>query len=241
MGMSADQTAYARILLADPGSSAIQQILLANATGGTWTISYGGQTTTALNWNATAAEVQNALAALSTIGIGNISVTNSGALTPYQLYFTGTLAYTALAIVTTTSSLSGVGASITVTQIAAGGVLAFTNDQLDILYNQANANFYLAIAYAFEALAADTSRLHDYVAGQSQEKMSQVFSHLRELAAYYQQWAFAAAQVQPVRMVSVPPRLRAYPRTPGVPSVSVNTHPVPWYWRGPRGGGWEDW
>jgi len=62
-------------------------------TGGTFTLSYKGQTTAAIAYNAAAAAVQSALAALSTIGTGNVSC-SGGALpgTPVVIAFTGTLA-----------------------------------------------------------------------------------------------------------------------------------------------------
>jgi hypothetical protein len=47
------------------------------ATGGTFTLSYAGQTTGGLAYNATAATIQSALEALSTIGAGNVTVTGT--------------------------------------------------------------------------------------------------------------------------------------------------------------------
>jgi hypothetical protein len=46
-----------------------------NPTGGSFTLSFGGQTTGAIAFNATAGQVQTALLALSTIGAGNIACT----------------------------------------------------------------------------------------------------------------------------------------------------------------------
>jgi len=61
-------------------------------TGGTFTLTYGGQTTTSLAYNASAAQVQSALAALSTIGttLNNVLVTgaNGG---PYSIELGGSL------------------------------------------------------------------------------------------------------------------------------------------------------
>ncbi len=45
------------------------------ATAGTFTLSFGGQTTAALNTNATSAQIQTDLESLSSIGQGNVSVT----------------------------------------------------------------------------------------------------------------------------------------------------------------------
>lgn len=56
------------------GTNELQSITI-DATGGTFTVTFGGQTTSALAWNDTAANVQAALIALSSIGAGNVSVT----------------------------------------------------------------------------------------------------------------------------------------------------------------------
>lgn len=248
MSMSADQLTYARVLLSDPGSSTIQALLIQNATSGTFTITFSGQTTAALAYNAPANEVQNALAALSNIGLGNISVNNgptpgsSVNNTPaYDIYFVGALGQVAQPLITVdTSLLVGIGVSATVTQVAMGGVLAFSDAELGLFYDQNDRNFYLAIAFAFRALDADLSRLHDYVAGQSQEKMSQVVKQIKDLADFYQSYAFAGNQVQITGMMKVPPKPTAFPRVTGVPSTSLVIQPPwgPWGpWRG-RGRWW---
>jgi hypothetical protein len=59
-------------------------------TGQTWTLSYGGQTTTDLAATATVAQVQAALQALSSIGAGNVLVT--GSVGAYTVTFVGALA-----------------------------------------------------------------------------------------------------------------------------------------------------
>lgn len=248
MSMSAEQLTYARMLLSDPGSSAIQSLLIQNAVSGTFTISYNGQTTSALAFDAPANVVQNALAALSNVGLGNISVNNgptpgsSVNNTPaYDIYFIGTLGEVAQPMITVdTSGLVGVSVSATVQQVAIGGIQAFTDAELGTFYSLNDLNFYLAIAFAFRTLASDLSRLHDYVAGQSQEKMSQVTASIMKLADFYQSYAFAATQVQVVGMVQVPPKPIAYPRVTGVPSTSLQIAPQwgPWSpWRG-RGRWW---
>jgi YD repeat-containing protein len=56
-------------------ADSVQQVQLTGGpTGGTFTLSFGGQTTAAIAYNATAATVQAALQALSTIGAGNVLV-----------------------------------------------------------------------------------------------------------------------------------------------------------------------
>lgn len=98
------------------GASDVQKVTITGApTGGTFTLSLGGQTTAAIARTATAATVQTALTALSTIGAGNATVTGGpGPTTPWTVTFGGALALTDVAQMTATSSLTG-GTSPTVT------------------------------------------------------------------------------------------------------------------------------
>lgn len=75
-------------------------------TGGTFTLSYGGQTTSALAYNAAASAVQTALLALSTIGAGNATV-SGGAGGPYTVTFVGDLAGENVNAITAAASLTG--------------------------------------------------------------------------------------------------------------------------------------
>jgi hypothetical protein len=59
----------------DPTTNTLK--VLGAPTGGTFTITVGGQTTTTLSPSASATTVRNALAALSTVGTGNVTVTGS--------------------------------------------------------------------------------------------------------------------------------------------------------------------
>lgn len=76
-------------------------------TGGTFTLTYKGQTTAAIAYNAAAAAVQTALAALSTIGTGNVTC-SGGPLpgTAVTIAFTGALANDTT-LLTSTDSLTG--------------------------------------------------------------------------------------------------------------------------------------
>jgi hypothetical protein len=91
-------------------------------TGGTFTLTYSGQTTAAIAYNATAAAVQTALAALSNIGAGNVTVTgaNGG---PYTVAFVGTLANTDVAQMTASGAglTGGTSPGVTVATTTAGG------------------------------------------------------------------------------------------------------------------------
>ncbi len=55
-----------------------QSIGNVGAEGGTFTLSLAGQTTTAIAFNCTAVQMQSALAALSNVGAGNVTVTLTG-------------------------------------------------------------------------------------------------------------------------------------------------------------------
>lgn len=73
-----------------PASNSIQSITLNNQPyNGTFTITFGGQTTAPLSFNATPSQVQTALQVLSTIGSGNCTV--GGSLGTFQITFIGTM------------------------------------------------------------------------------------------------------------------------------------------------------
>lgn len=91
------------------------QTITISATGGTFTISYKGQTTSALAFNASAATVQAALVALSTIGTGGATVSLSGAV--YTITLSPTLGVHT-AFTTNAGSLTG-GSSTAVVAIPA--------------------------------------------------------------------------------------------------------------------------
>ncbi|MDF2731438.1 MAG: carbohydrate-binding protein, partial [Desertimonas sp.] len=82
-----------------------QTVRTLNATGGTFTITFQGQTTAALPFNATAAEVQAALIALSNVGETDVTVTGGPANTAnLTVLFSGALGQTDLAQMTTDAS-----------------------------------------------------------------------------------------------------------------------------------------
>ena len=90
-----------------------------DATGGTFTITFGGQTTAALAWNASAAVVQAALEGLSSIGSGNITVGLAALV--YTLTFSGSLSGKDVGNVTTSAAgLTGGGQTANVAVTTAG-------------------------------------------------------------------------------------------------------------------------
>ena len=215
MAMTATQRSQARGFLGDTGTSSVQNVTIQNAVDGTFTLTFDGQTTTALAFNAGANVVQNALVALSNIGLGNVSVILNE--DTYSVYFTGTLEHVAQPMFTADSTnLVGVGTAVEVTQVMAGGTTAFSDTDLDNYYDFATsyggtANFALAVAFCFDDLLAFGAKYNDYIAGQSQEKKSQITNHLKERALWWHQWANADRQLLPARLESVPPVVRAVP------------------------------
>lgn len=99
----------------------VQSIPSSGASAGTFTLSYKGATTAPITFSATAAAVQTALEALSTVGTGNLTVTGGPAnTTALVITGAGTLAGQPLdLIVVDKTGLTGAGA-MTVTRTTAG-------------------------------------------------------------------------------------------------------------------------
>jgi hypothetical protein len=93
--------------------------------GGTFTLTYAGQTTAGIAYNAIASAVQTALRALSTIGATGVTVTGGpGPGTPYVATFTGPLANADVALMTADASglTGGTTPTVTVTETQKGGI-----------------------------------------------------------------------------------------------------------------------
>ncbi len=129
----------------------IQSIIIPAATGGTYTLTYGAQTTTAIAYNAGAATVQAALQALSSIGSGNCTVTGFGTVSsPFLVTFTGALAGTAVTAITANAgSLSGT-ATAYVQRVTAGSSSTSGNEVLRFSLNFPSGT---QIAYTFPPLS----------------------------------------------------------------------------------------
>ena len=96
------------------------QTVTISATGGTFTLTCSGQTTTAIAWNAAATAVQSALEALSNIAVGDVSVAgaNGG---PYTVTFGGALGNQNVAALTGSgASLTGGAGTVTIATTTAG-------------------------------------------------------------------------------------------------------------------------
>lgn len=102
------------------------QSLTIDATGGTFTITFNGQTTSALPYNAPATAVTAALVALSNVAPGDITVTGGpGDIAPYVVTYGGSLSASNTPTITATSSLTG-GAASAVVATTVTGVGAIT-------------------------------------------------------------------------------------------------------------------
>lgn len=110
----------------------VQTISLGSATAGSITITFNGQTTSSLPFNSTAAAVQTALQALSTIGSGNVTVTGGPLPALITLTFGGVFTGVDVPQVTVTpTGLTGGTVAVATTTQGDGGsfelVSAITN------------------------------------------------------------------------------------------------------------------
>lgn len=104
------------------GAAAVNEVqsITVDATSGTYTISFGGETTAAIAEAATAAAVQAALEALTVFNPGDITVTGSAG-GPYTLTFGGQYAGTNVAQVTADSiDLAGGAGTVTPATVTPG-------------------------------------------------------------------------------------------------------------------------
>lgn len=94
-------------------------------TAGTFTITYSAQTTAAINFDATAAQIQTALEALSNLAPGDV-VVSGGPIntTPVVIVFQGTLAATNVAEITVDSTSLVGGTYVPSTLIAGGAAIS---------------------------------------------------------------------------------------------------------------------
>lgn len=102
------------------------QTLTVNATSGTYTIAWDGETTAAIAFDAVAATVQTAMLLLPNLNTGDLVVTggvgNSGGTTPYTFTFGGRYAGIDVPLATAADvDLAGGGDTVAITAGTAGG------------------------------------------------------------------------------------------------------------------------
>jgi hypothetical protein len=61
----------------------------------------------------------------------------------------------------------------------------FTDTELNRLYARAESSYELAVTMAFRQLMADAAKFNDYTAGQSSERKSQVFDHIKAMCEWW--------------------------------------------------------
>ncbi|MEW2402128.1 hypothetical protein [Streptomyces sp. NPDC046862] len=106
------------------GASEMQTVTVTGTpTGGTYTLTFSGQTTAAIPYNATASQVQSALVALSNIGVGDVLCAGGPHPgTPVTVTFQGNLAGGDVPQMTATGSFTGgTTPTVTVTTTTPGG------------------------------------------------------------------------------------------------------------------------
>jgi hypothetical protein len=117
------QATATRHFTVDVPANEIQRVRVDNATGGTFTLTFSGQTTAPIAYNATAAQVQAELEALSNIGHGNVSVTGGDLSTsPVDITFMGIYAGVDVPQLTAdATALTGTTPTVSVSTIQQGG------------------------------------------------------------------------------------------------------------------------
>jgi hypothetical protein len=114
------------------GTNEVQTITIAGTpTGGTFSLTFGGQTTPALAYNASTAAVQTALQALTSIGSGNATVSGTAGVS-YVVTFVGALATLNVAQIVPVGTFTG-GTSPTITAAtttggSTGQLISITDD-----------------------------------------------------------------------------------------------------------------
>jgi hypothetical protein len=108
------------VVLDTAATNEVQLVTLTSATGGTFLLTFNGQTTAAIAYNATAAAVKAALVALSNIDTGDIDVAgNAGG--PYTITFKGAYANQNVAQITADGALlTGSGHNVSATTSVPG-------------------------------------------------------------------------------------------------------------------------
>lgn len=102
------------------GTNEEQAVTLTNCDGGNFTLTFDGQTTVNILYNAAAATVATALKGLSNIGDSDVSVSGSAG-GPYTVTFIGSLADTNVPEMTATDvDLTGTGHSVAVSTTTEG-------------------------------------------------------------------------------------------------------------------------
>ena len=114
-------------VVATPANNCSQTVALSgHIAGDTFTLTFEGATTSAISVTANSATVQTALQALSTIGAGNCSVTDTAGGPPYTVEFTGSLQKTDVSLLVGIGSGVNEKQTIAIDDASSGGSFTLT-------------------------------------------------------------------------------------------------------------------
>jgi hypothetical protein len=111
-------------VVATPAGNSSQVVTVAGSAGDTFTLTFDGQTTTDIAYDAAASAVDSALEALSTIGTGNVTVTGSDG-GPFTVEFDGDFEKTDVPLMIGVGSDAGCTVSIVKTDASAGSLYSW--------------------------------------------------------------------------------------------------------------------
>jgi hypothetical protein len=141
-----------------PGTAGVQTVTISGTpTGGTFTLSYNGQVTAPIAYNAAAAAVQSALVALTTVGAGNATV--AGASSPYTVTFNAAL--TPFTLVANGALLTGGSSPSVAVAVTTPGVKTTTTGTAPIPPAFSDAGL-ISDAGLVAALSETTTELYAY-------------------------------------------------------------------------------
>ncbi len=125
-----------------------QQKVTVAAASGSFKLTFGGKTTPDLPYNASSAEVREALEALSSIGAGNVRVVggpgDAKGSRPYKVTFVGSLAETDVEEIAVEAGATPLGGQATVTTVTDGSVSPALNEQQKISIVASGGQFRLS-------------------------------------------------------------------------------------------------
>jgi len=134
----------------------IQTVTITGApTGGTFTLTFGANTTSTIAYNAAASAVQTALQALASIGSGNALVTGSNG-GPYTVEFTGTLGYLAQSLLTASGAglTGGSSPGVSIARVKGGATWATITTGFTLY------RVYARVVFTVAQVATTQVRLH---------------------------------------------------------------------------------
>lgn len=133
-GSVPSSSATAHVTLTRYATDAVQSVTLTGTpTGGTFTLSFGGYTTSAIGYNASAATVDAALEALTSIGGGNVAVVAAPGGSGWDVRFTGALADSYQTALTASGAglTGGTSPGVSIATVNAGGDVGTAAEVVD--------------------------------------------------------------------------------------------------------------